>query len=120
VRDGYNRDALKHCNADANPTDGCSTRAEVLLAEAVTAPTVGAHCALTGGSRLRSPGFMSVGHLHRYRPVTVKSPRSLTPVTVSLHCHETDRSQSGPAGGFDVVQKLRAFPSSALPHAGLG
>jgi hypothetical protein len=49
-RDGYNRDAFKHWNAGANPADGCNTRAEVLLAEAVTAPTVSARCALTGGS----------------------------------------------------------------------
>lgn len=30
--------------------DGCNTRAEVLLEEAVTAPEVGPKCALTGGS----------------------------------------------------------------------
>ncbi|MEV6617291.1 HNH endonuclease family protein [Streptomyces sp. NPDC051051] len=49
-RDGYTRDAFRHWNAGADPTDGCNTRGEVLLAEAVTAPTVGARCALTGGS----------------------------------------------------------------------
>lgn len=32
-----------------NPSDGCNTRAEVLIAEAVAAPTVGARCTLTGG-----------------------------------------------------------------------
>ncbi|MFJ5779936.1 HNH endonuclease family protein [Streptomyces sp. NPDC093094] len=49
-RDGYTRDAFRHWNAGADPTDGCSTRGEVLIAEAVTAPTVGARCSLTGGT----------------------------------------------------------------------
>ncbi|MEU8653715.1 HNH endonuclease family protein [Streptomyces sp. NPDC048737] len=49
-RDGYTRDAFRHWNSGADPTDGCTTRGEVLLAEAVTAPAVGARCALTGGS----------------------------------------------------------------------
>ncbi|MET8826125.1 HNH endonuclease family protein [Streptomyces sp. NPDC004610] len=48
-RTGYTRDAFKHWNAGLNPTDGCNTRAEVLIAEAVAAPTVGARCALSGG-----------------------------------------------------------------------
>jgi hypothetical protein len=51
-RDGYTRDAFRHWNFGADPSDGCNTRGEVLLAEAVTAPTVGARCALTGGSWL--------------------------------------------------------------------
>ncbi|MEU5975510.1 HNH endonuclease family protein [Streptomyces sp. NPDC047315] len=49
-RTGYSRDKFKHWNAGLNPTDGCNTRHEVLIAEAVEAPTVGARCALTGGS----------------------------------------------------------------------
>jgi hypothetical protein len=47
VRTGYDRDLFTHwIDADS---DGCNTRYEVLIAEAVTAPTVGSSCALTGG-----------------------------------------------------------------------
>ncbi|MFD7461116.1 MULTISPECIES: HNH endonuclease family protein [unclassified Streptomyces] len=48
-RDGYTRDAFKHWNTGLDPTDGCNTRAEVLLNEAVEPPTVGPGCRLTGG-----------------------------------------------------------------------
>ncbi|MFF2132377.1 hypothetical protein ACFVW1_44960 [Streptomyces olivochromogenes] len=47
-RAGYERSKFKHwTDADRN---GCNTRAEVLLEEAVTAPAVGPNCVLTGGS----------------------------------------------------------------------
>ncbi|MET7297413.1 HNH endonuclease family protein [Embleya sp. NPDC005575] len=46
-RAGYDRDAFRHW-VDADK-DGCSTRAEVLIEEAVTPPEIGAKCALTGG-----------------------------------------------------------------------
>ncbi|MEU6571987.1 HNH endonuclease family protein [Streptomyces parvulus] len=48
-REGYDRDAFRHWNTGADPTDGCNTRAEVLIAEAVEPPTVGPKCRLTGG-----------------------------------------------------------------------
>ncbi|MEU3603679.1 HNH endonuclease, partial [Streptomyces sp. NPDC006798] len=38
-RTGYNRDKFKHWNSGLEP-DGCNTRNEVLIDEAVTAPTV--------------------------------------------------------------------------------
>jgi hypothetical protein len=48
-RQGYTRDAFRHWNSGDDPTDGCNTRAEVLIAEAVEPPTVGPRCRLTGG-----------------------------------------------------------------------
>ncbi|MFG2697226.1 hypothetical protein [Kitasatospora sp. NPDC048407] len=49
-RTGYERTKFRHwIDADKN---GCNTRAEVLIAEAVTAPAIGAGCALTGGTWL--------------------------------------------------------------------
>ncbi|MFD5891755.1 HNH endonuclease family protein [Streptomyces sp. NPDC060334] len=49
-RAGYKRDLYKHWNRGLNATDGCDTRKEVILAEAVGAPQVAAGCKLTGGT----------------------------------------------------------------------
>ncbi|MFD5880890.1 HNH endonuclease family protein [Streptomyces yangpuensis] len=49
-RDGYKRDLYKHWNKGLNSGDGCDTRKEVILAEAVTAPQVSAGCKPSGGS----------------------------------------------------------------------
>ncbi|MCM2393766.1 HNH endonuclease family protein [Streptomyces albipurpureus] len=70
-RTGYNRDSFKHWNTGLNATDGCNTRAEVLIAEAVSAPTVGARCSLTGGSwwsyyddtTVTSAGALDIDHM---------------------------------------------------------
>jgi hypothetical protein len=48
--DGYDRSLFKHW-IDANK-NGCDTRAEVLIAEAVVKPKVGKKCKLTGGKWL--------------------------------------------------------------------
>ncbi|MFF3215583.1 HNH endonuclease family protein [Streptomyces sp. NPDC002886] len=53
-REGYKRDLYKHWNKGLNSGDGCDTRREVILSEAVTAPQVAIGCKLTGGS-WRSP-----------------------------------------------------------------
>ncbi|WP_328930092.1 MULTISPECIES: hypothetical protein [unclassified Streptomyces] len=49
-RTGYQRTAFRHWNAGANPSDGCNTRMEVLIQEAVEAPVIGPGCTLTGGA----------------------------------------------------------------------
>ncbi|MER5556933.1 HNH endonuclease family protein [Streptomyces sp. NPDC002793] len=47
-RTGYERDSFHHWIDEDG--DGCDTRREVLLAEAVTTPEQGNQCAITGGS----------------------------------------------------------------------
>ncbi|MEV7646114.1 HNH endonuclease family protein [Streptomyces rubiginosohelvolus] len=49
-RTGYERDSFKHWVDEDD--DGCPTRQEVLLAEAVTAPEQGGRCTISGGSWL--------------------------------------------------------------------
>ncbi|MFG2771055.1 HNH endonuclease family protein [Streptomyces sp. NPDC048350] len=46
---GYKVSAFRHWNAGLDPADGCDTRGEVLLEEAVDAPKTGTGCVLTGG-----------------------------------------------------------------------
>ncbi|MEU5757100.1 HNH endonuclease family protein [Streptomyces sp. NPDC047829] len=48
-REGYDRNAFRHWNSGADPSDGCSTRNEVLIDEAVESPAVGPRCQLSGG-----------------------------------------------------------------------
>ncbi|CAM5559559.1 HNH endonuclease family protein [Streptomyces purpurascens] len=48
-RDGYSRDKFRHWNAGDNPSDGCNTRAEILIHEATEPPAVGPNCRLEGG-----------------------------------------------------------------------
>ncbi|MEU9405733.1 HNH endonuclease family protein [Streptomyces sp. NPDC048281] len=48
-REGYSREQFRHWNRGENPTDGCDTRKEVILSEALEAPEVGPKCALSGG-----------------------------------------------------------------------
>nr|WSX54199.1 hypothetical protein OG409_38000 [Streptomyces sp. NBC_00974] len=47
IRDGYKRELYPHWKDDDK--NGCSARNDVLIAEAIEAPTVGAGCTLTGG-----------------------------------------------------------------------
>ncbi|OEJ97650.1 HNH endonuclease [Streptomyces thermolilacinus] len=50
VRDGYSPGAFPHWNSGLDPDDGCDTRGEVLVTEAVEAPAVGSGCAMSGGA----------------------------------------------------------------------
>ncbi|WP_327136292.1 HNH endonuclease family protein (plasmid) [Streptomyces sp. NBC_01343] len=70
-RTGYQRTSFKHWNAGANPSDGCNTRAEVLIQEAIEAPEVGPGCTLTGGvwwsyydeQRVTPAGALDIDHM---------------------------------------------------------
>ncbi len=70
-RTGYTRTKFKHWNAGDDTGDGCNTRAEVLIAEAVVAPTVEAGCKLTGGTwvsyydgqEVTSAGSLDIDHM---------------------------------------------------------
>ncbi|WP_329391596.1 HNH endonuclease family protein (plasmid) [Streptomyces sp. NBC_01351] len=48
-RTGYRRTSFKHWNTGDLPSDGCNTRQEVLLSEAVEYPAIGPGCALSEG-----------------------------------------------------------------------
>ncbi|MFJ4839243.1 DUF1524 domain-containing protein [Streptomyces sp. NPDC088746] len=69
-RTGYTPSAFKHWTSGELPSDGCDTRHEVLLAEALTSPAVGAGCTLTGGTwvsyydgqEVSSPDAVDVAH----------------------------------------------------------
>ncbi|MFH9697416.1 HNH endonuclease family protein [Streptomyces globisporus] len=70
-RTGYTRSKFKHWNSGDDAGDGCNTRAEVLIAEAVVAPTVEAGCKLTGGTwtsyydgqEVTSAGSLDIDHM---------------------------------------------------------
>ncbi|MGW4699744.1 HNH endonuclease family protein [Streptomyces sp. NPDC004285] len=70
-RAGYTRDKFKHWNTGLDPADGCSTRNEVLLSEAIVAPEVAAGCKLSGGAWLSyydgqevdDPGKLDIDHM---------------------------------------------------------
>jgi len=49
-RTGYDRSKFRHWNTGLDPADGCDTRREVILSEAVVAPQVGPRCTITGGT----------------------------------------------------------------------
>ncbi|HEY9327014.1 MAG TPA: HNH endonuclease family protein [Streptomyces sp.] len=51
-REGYQRNLYKHWNKGLDAGDGCDTRREVILSEAVDRPVIGDRCKLTGGSWL--------------------------------------------------------------------
>ncbi|MFF2721310.1 HNH endonuclease family protein [Streptomyces sp. NPDC058011] len=70
-RTGYTRSSFKHWNSGDDKSDGCNTRAEVLITEAAVAPTVGAGCKLTGGAwvsyydgqEVTSAGSLDIDHM---------------------------------------------------------
>ncbi|MFE5958074.1 HNH endonuclease family protein [Streptomyces rubiginosohelvolus] len=51
-REGNKRELYKHWTKGLDARDGCDTRREVIISEAIEAPVVAAACKLTGGSWL--------------------------------------------------------------------
>ncbi|MFD3622536.1 HNH endonuclease family protein [Streptomyces sp. NPDC058676] len=70
-REGYSRAKFKHWNGGEDSADGCNTRQEVLISEAVEAPTVAAGCSITGGAwlsyydgqRVTSASALDIDHM---------------------------------------------------------
>jgi len=116
---GYSRSLFKHW-IDVDK-DGCNTRYEVLIAEAIVKPKVGARCYLTGG-RWRSaydgkiftnPTGLDIDHMvplaEAWRSGAwawtatqrmdfandLEDPRSLLAVTASLNRSKGDRDVAG-------------------------
>ncbi|RSS57480.1 HNH endonuclease family protein [Streptomyces sp. WAC01280] len=70
-RTGYERTKFKHWNTGLDAGDGCNTRNEVLLAEAIEAPAVAAGCKLSGGlwssyydgQEVNDPAKLDIDHM---------------------------------------------------------
>ncbi|MEV8346451.1 HNH endonuclease family protein [Streptomyces niveus] len=70
-RDGYQRTSFRHWNVGLDPADGCNTRNEVLLAEALDSPQVSGSCTLSGGrwfsyydeQTVTDPGKLDIDHM---------------------------------------------------------
>lgn len=69
-RTGYTRSSF-NWNSGEDTSDGCNTRSEVLISEAVIAPTVETGCKLTGGTwisyydgqEVTSAGALDIDHI---------------------------------------------------------
>jgi hypothetical protein len=133
VRTGYSRDLFPHwTDADG---DGCSTRHEVLIAEAVDPPTVGDDCALRGGRWFSyydrvswtDSGRIDVDHLvplaeawdsgaRQWRPRTrrayandLRDRRSLVGVTDSINQSKSDRDPDEWMPAFGTCRYVREW-----------
>ena len=105
---GYDRDLFSHwIDADRN---GCDARREVLILEAVVAPTVGEGCSLTGGSwysafdgvTTSDPGEFDIDHM-----VALKEAWDS-----GAHAWDSDRRRAF-ANDLDLPQALIAVSRSS-------
>ncbi|NEA39295.1 HNH endonuclease [Streptomyces sp. SID11385] len=98
----YDRDAFKHWNRGLNPDDGCDTREELLLAEAVKAPTKGAGCKLSGGSwfsyydgaTVTDAGALDVDHMVPLEEAWSSGARSWTPERREAYANDLTAERS--------------------------
>jgi hypothetical protein len=99
-RTGYSRTLFRHWIDEDG--DGCDTRREVLIAEAVTAPAVGAGCTLTGGS-----------WLSRYDGATTTDPSSFD----IDHVVPLAEAWDSGAAGWDAARRERFANDLGYEHA---
>ena len=85
VEEGYERELFEHwVDADG---DGCDTRQEVLIAESLTPVTVGAGCAIEGGSwfsaadgdTLTNPASVDINHVVPLKEAWASGAHAWTP-----------------------------------------
>ncbi|MER6916773.1 HNH endonuclease family protein [Streptomyces sp. NPDC000594] len=101
-RTGYDRDLFRHWNSGLNPSDGCNTRNEVLIAEAVTAPTVGARCALSGGAwwsyydeqRVTPASALDIDHMVPLAEAWDSGAHSWTPARRQAYANDQGQASS--------------------------
>lgn len=99
-RAGYERTKFKHW-VDADK-DGCSTRNEVLKAEAVVAPEQGARCKLSGGqwyspysnTYVDSPGALDIDHLVPLAESWDSGASAWTPAEREAYANDLDEDRS--------------------------
>ncbi len=104
-RIGCTRTRFKHWSSGDDAGDGCDTRNEVLIAEAVVAPTMEAGCKSTGGTRrsyddgqeVTSAGSLDIDHM--------------VPLAESLGLRHLDLGGGG-AGGVTRTTRARTSRSS--------
>ncbi|MFG3590474.1 HNH endonuclease family protein [Streptomyces sp. NPDC047990] len=125
-RAGYERSKFKHwTDADKN---GCNTRAEVLLAEALTAPAVGPNCVLTGGiwyspydnQYLDSAKKLDVDHLVPLAEAWDSGASAWTPAEREAYANDLDDPRALIAvSAASNRSKADKDPSTWMPpHAG--
>ncbi|MDI3403242.1 GmrSD restriction endonuclease domain-containing protein [Streptomyces cavernicola] len=101
-RQGYTRSKFKHWNAGLDADDGCNTRAEVLVAEAVEAPDVAAGCKLSGGmwtsyydgQEVDKSGKLAVGHMTPLAEAWDSGASKWTPARREAYANDLDAEAS--------------------------
>ncbi|MDQ0605279.1 hypothetical protein QF037_009624 [Streptomyces canus] len=125
-RDGYDRAKFRHWNTGEDAADGCDTRQEVLLSEAVEAPAVGPGCALTGGrwlsyhdgQALTSASALDIDHMVPLAKAWNSGASAWTPARREAYAND----QRAPASLVAVTarsnrQKADQDPAQWLPSA---
>ncbi|MDQ1033613.1 hypothetical protein QFZ75_000029 [Streptomyces sp. V3I8] len=99
-RDGYQRSSFKHW-VDAD-RDGCSTRAEVLIAESRTEPIIEAGCKVTAGEwysyydgvTLTAPGGLDIDHMVPLAEAWDSGAHTWTPARREAYANDLDAQRS--------------------------